>query len=36
LYFDPKTKEKKVIFELDFQPTKIFEKDEKIFLQNIN
>lgn len=36
LYFDPKTKEKKVIFELDFQPIKIFEKDEKIFLQTPN
>lgn len=34
LYFEPKTWDKKIIYNLDFLPKKIWQEDGKIFLEN--
>lgn len=36
LSYNPITKEKKIIYELDFLPKKIWQEDEKIFIENFN
>lgn len=34
LFYDPKTKNQKIVYELNFMPTKIYESDEKIYFEN--